>query len=329
MTTSSQLGVSAAGAAPVADVLGAAPPDGGGEKPAGAPTPPYVQRRGSRGRRLLDLLGLAPFLLYCTLFLLVPAASVVTGAFTSNEGRFTLVNVSESVQGVYRTSFLTSIRLSLVTAVVGAVLGLLLAYAVVNSPRSTLLRHLVSSAAGVFAQLGGVPLAFMFIATVGSIGIVTRALSGLGWDIYGGGFSLFSFTGIALVYVYFQVPLMVIVITPALDGLRPQWGEAAASLGATRWQYWRHVGGPLLLPAFLGALLLLFANAFAAYATAVALTSGVIPLVPVQIGSLLSGNVLASQENLGKALGLGMILLVALVMGLYAWLQRRTSRWLR
>lgn len=319
--TTSPIGVTAAGGAPVAEVLGT---DGRGVAPA---TPAGRDRL--RGRALLDLLGIVPFVGYVTLFLLVPAVSVVTGAFTSTAGGFTTANLTQSVQGVYRTALVTSIQLSLLTAVVGAVLGLLLAYAVVTSPRSGLLRHLVSSAAGVFAQLGGVPLAFMFIATVGSVGIVTKGLAAVGWDIYRGGFSLFSFTGIALVYIYFQVPLMVIVITPALDGLRIQWSEAAASLGATRLQYWRHVGGPLLLPAFLGALLLLFANSFSAYATAVALTTGVVPLVPVQIGSLLSGNVLSGQENLGKALGLGMIVVVAVVMGLYAWLQRRTSRWLR
>lgn len=309
-------------------------------------TPVTTEGRGARGatpghrpearsprnawrRRAVDVAGLAPFLAYCALFLLIPSLSVVTGAFRDNSGRVTLANVQASVQGVYLTSFVRSIELSALTAVLGAVLGLLLAYAVSTSPRAVLLRHVVTSASGVFANVGGVPLAFMFIATLGNIGIVTKLLAWLGWDIYATGFSLFSFTGIAIVYVYFQIPLMVLVILPAIDGLRTQWSEAAANLGATRWQYWRLVGGPLLLPPFLGALLLLFANSFAAYATAAALTTGVVPLVPLQIGSLLSGNVIANQENLGKALGLGMILVVGLVMAGYALLQRRTARWLR
>ena len=157
---------------------------------------------------------------------------------------------------------------------------------------------------------------------------MTKALTALGLDIYAGGFKLFTFTGIAIVYIYFQIPLMVIVFTPSLEGMREQWREAAENLGATKWQYWRHIAGPVLLPPFLASLLLLFANAFSAYATAYALTSGVVPLVPIQIGSLVSGNVVADQQNLGKALGLGMIVVVALVMAIYNWMQRRTSRWL-
>lgn len=270
-----------------------------------------------------------PFFAYCAVFLLAPTLSVFSGAFRDNAGRFTTGNIAATVHGVYLTSFVRSIELSAVTAGVGAVLGLLLAYAVVSGRGTSLLRHLVTSAAGVFANVGGVPLAFMFIATLGTIGIVTKALNALGFDLYATGFSLFSFTGLAIVYVYFQIPLMVLVILPALDGLRREWTEAAASLGASRWQYWRLVGGPLLLPPFLGAVLLLFANSFAAYATAAALTTGVVPLVPLQIGSLLSGNVIADQENLGKALGLGMIVVVGLVMAAYAVLQRRTARWLR
>lgn len=262
------------------------------------------------------------------MFLLLPTVSVVTGAFTDGAGRLTTDNLTAALQEPYRSGLISSLQLSLVSAVLGVLLGLLLANAVVSSPRSGALRHVVSSASGVFANLGGVPLAFMFIASIGSIGLLTRILQSLGIDLYAGGFSLFSFSGIVVVYVYFQVPLMVLVITPALDGLRPQWAEAAQSLGATRRQYGRYVAGPVLLPALLGSLLLLFANAFAAYATAAALTNGGVPLLPIQIGSLLSGNVLTGQENVGKALGLEMIVVVALLMTAYGLLQRRTSRWL-
>ena len=199
--------------------------------------------------------------------------------------------------------------------------------AVSASPPGGALRQVVSTASGVLAYFAGVPLAFAFIAAIGSQGLVTKWLGALGLDI--SGFSLFGFAGITLVYLYFQIPLMVLVIFPALEGLRPQWQEAASNLGASRWQYWRLVGGPLLLPPFLGALMLLFANAFAAYATAAALTNGIIPLVPIQIAAVMSGNVAVGQENLGNALGLGMILIVGLALAGYAWMQRRTSRWLR
>ncbi len=181
----------------------------------------------------------------------------------------------------------------------------------------------------MFANFGGVPLAFLFIATLGSTGMVTQWLTDIGLNPYTNGFNLYTFSGIVVVYMYFQIPLMVLVILPALEGLRPAWREAANNLGAGAWQYWRYVGGPVLLPAFLGCVLLLFGSAFSAYATAEALTSGSVPLTAIQIGSFLNGNVLAGQQNVGKALGLGMIVIIAIVMTAYAVLQRKSAQWLR
>jgi putative spermidine/putrescine transport system permease protein len=281
----------------------------------------------SRTRRRLDLLGLLPFLAYVAVFLGVPTVSVVVGAFQDDAGGWTLANIGAAAVDPYRHAFVVSTEISALTAVIGAVVGLAIAFAVSASPPGGVLRQVVSTASGVLAYFAGVPLAFAFIAAIGSQGLVTRWLGALGLDV--SGFSLFGFAGITLVYLYFQIPLMVLVIFPALEGLRPQWQEAASNLGASRWQYWRLVGGPLLLPPFLGALMLLFANAFAAYATAAALTNGIIPLVPIQIAAVMSGNVAVGQENLGNALGLGMILVVGLALAGYALMQRRTSRWLR
>ena len=132
-----------------------------------------------------------------------------------------------------------------------------------------------------------------------------------------------------IVYLYFQIPLMVLVILPALEGLRPAWREAAENLGARSWDYWRYVGGPVLLPSFLGCVLLLFGSALSAYATAEALTNGTIPLTAIQIGSFLNGNVIAGQENIGKALGLGMVVIIAVAMLIYVAMQRRAAKWLR
>jgi putative spermidine/putrescine transport system permease protein len=229
----------------------------------------------------------------------------------------------------YLDAFVRSIELSAITAAVGAVLGALLAWAVVSGRPDSLLRRIVVSAAGVLAQFGGVTLAFAFLATVGFEGLITVFLRDHGIDLFAGGAWIFELPGLVLVYTYFQVPLMVIVFLPALDGLKPQWGEAARSLGGSSWTYWRRVGGPVLAPAFLGATLLLFANAFSAYATAAALVSQGAPIVPLQIRTLQTSEVLIGQQNLGRALGFGMVVVVAVVMTSYALLQRRTSRWLR
>lgn len=275
------------------------------------------------------LLGLLPFALYTAVFLFVPTAAIAVGAFTDPEtGGFTLGNLGVAFSGIYAQGFVTSIELSIVTAVVPGVLGLVVASAV-QASGSSALRRVVSTASGTFANFGGVPLAFLFIATLGSTGLVVDWLKAVGFDPYEHGFSLYTFTGIAIVYGFFQIPLMVLVITPALEGLRPAWREAADNLGASAWQYWRLVGGPVLLPSFLGSLLLLFGGAFSAYATTQALTSGSLAITPIQIGSFLNGNVLSGQENVGKALGLGMVAVIAVVMVIYALLQRRASRWLR
>ena len=208
-------------------------------------------------------------------------------------------------------------------------LGLLIAYAIFTAKRGNVLRQVVITASGVFANFGGVPLAFLFIASLGSSGLITHWLANIGFNLYGYGFSLYSLSGVIVVYLYFQIPLMVLIILPALEGLRPAWREAAENLGARSWSYWRHVGGPVLMPSFLSCLMLLFGSALSAYATAEALTGGTIALVPIQIGTLLNGNVVAGQGNVGKALSLGLVVIIGVLMILYVMLQRRAAKWLQ
>ena len=273
-----------------------------------------------------------PFFLYVAVFLLLPIAVLAVEAFRATdpvtfEETWSTDSITTITEGVYRRAYLGSLQLSLITAVLSAVLGLALAVAILRARRGRLLRRLVLTASGVLANFGGIPLAFAFLATIGSAGVVTRLLT----DTFGiglGGFTLASMTGLGLVYLYFLIPLMVLTIIPALEALRPQWREAADNLGATGWQYWRYVGGPVLLPPVLGATMLLFASAFAAYATARALVGSSVPLVTLQIADALSSNVVVGAENLGKALALGMVVVVGLVMAFYAWVQRRTQRWL-
>jgi putative spermidine/putrescine transport system permease protein len=282
-------------------------------------------------RRALRWLGVVPFGVYVALGLLAPTVAIAIAAFrNSSTGAFTLSNFHTAFHGTYLLGLKTSILLSIATAIVPGIFGLLIAYAIFTAKRGHVLRQVVITASGVFANFGGVPLAFLFIATLSTTGVVTGWIKDLsGVDIWNHGFTLYSAYGVFFVYMYFQIPLMVLVILPALEGLRSAWREAAQNLGASSWQYWRYVGGPVLLPSFLGCLLLLFGSAFAAYATAEALTGGTIALTPIQIGALLNGNVLAGQENLGYALGLIMVVIIAIVMIGYTILQRRAAKWLR
>ena len=285
---------------------------------------------GAALRGWLDYVGILPFVVFVALFLLWPTAIVVLGAFEDAEGGLTLGNLAQASRGTYLQTFVTSTVLSAVTAVLGAVFGALLAWAISVGRRDGLLRRLVLAGSGTLAQFGGVMLAFAFLATFGFNGLVTLFLQQrLGVDTFAWGGWLYELPGLALVYTYFQIPLMVIVFLPALDGLRPQWREACESLGGSGWSYWRYVGFPILWPSFLGATLLLFANAFSAYATAKALISQASPLVSLRIGTFLTSEIVLGQANLGKALAFGMIVVVAATMTVYALLQRRTSRWLR
>ncbi|HYB85733.1 MAG TPA: ABC transporter permease subunit [Streptosporangiaceae bacterium] len=305
--------------------------------PAAAPgstsDPGASPRRGlpSVLHRAWTLAGVVPFFVYVLLGLGLPAIAIAVGAFQNPDtGKFTLSNISIATHGIYLHGFIITAELSLITSIVPGILGLLIGYAIFTARRGALLRRVTITASGTFANFGGVPLAFLFIATLGTTGIATRWLTDIGFNPYtDGGFNLYDLGGVALVYLYFQIPLMVLIILPAFEGLRPAWREAAQNMGASTWHYWRYIGGPVLMPSFLGCLLLLFGSAFSAYATAEALTSGTIPLTAIQIGSFLNGNVLAGQQNVGKALGLGMVLIIAVLMVFYALLQRRAARWLQ
>jgi putative spermidine/putrescine transport system permease protein len=276
------------------------------------------------------VLAAVPFFLYVAVFLALPVVVLAVEAFRATdpdtfEETWSTESIVAITEGAYRRAYLGSLQLSATSAVLAGVLGFALAVAVLGARRGRLLRRLVLTASGVLANFGGVPLAFAFLATIGNAGVVTAVLT----DTLGfGGFSLYSMAGLTLVYLYFLIPLMVLTITPALEALRPQWREAADNLGATGWQYWRYVGGPVLAPPVIGATMLLFATSFAAYATARALVGSSVPLVTLQIADALSSNVVVGSENLGKALALGMVVLIGVVMAFYAWVQRRTQRWL-
>ena len=276
------------------------------------------------------LAGVVPFFAYTTVFLIIPTIVVVIGAFLDGTGRPTLDNIA--ALGGATSSFLPALQhslvLSLVTAVVGAAIGAVLAYAVSTARPDGMLKRFVTSLCGVLAQFGGVALAFAFMATFGMQGFLTLWLTSKGIDT-GSSIWLYQWDkGLMLVYLYFQIPLMLIVFLPAVEGLKPQWREATETLGGTTWTYWRRVGGPILLPSFIGATLLLFTNAFSAYATAAALISQASPIVPLQIAGNVTSEVVLGQENVGKAMAMAMVVVVALVMWAYAWLDKRASRWL-
>ena len=293
-----------------------------------APVPP--SRTVQFGQTAWAWVGVTPFFIFALMFLIVPTLYLVVGAFQDVDGNFTLNNLAQLfIQPSIRSAYWISIKVSLASALVGALLGFALAYAAVIGGLPQWIRPTLMTFSGVASNFAGLPLAFAFLATLGRTGIVTTLLIALfDFNIYSTGFNLLSFWGLTLTYLYFQIPLMVLIITPALDGLKREWREAASILGASHWEYWRHVALPILWPAIVGTTLLLFANSFGAIATAYALTGSSLNIVTILLYAQIRGDVLHDQ-NLGYALALGMIIITGVSNGLYIWLRARSDRWQR
>ncbi len=273
-------------------------------------------------------LGVAPFFLFAIMFLILPTAYLILGAFQNNDGAFTLENIAALSQPSIVAAYWISIKISLASAILGALVGLAIAIAIVRGGLPDWVRSATMTFSGVASNFAGVPLAFAFLATLGRLGLVTVLLKVIGVDIYAAGFNILSFWGLTLTYLYFQIPLMVVIITPAIDGLKKEWGEAAATLGATQWQYWRMVVIPVIWPSFLGTVILLFANAFGAIATAYALTGSSLNIVPILLYAQIRGDVL-HNPHLGYAIAFGMIFITGLANVFYIWFRTRSERWLK
>lgn len=292
---------------------------------ATAPATPVSFRGGRLAHALLPWCFIGLFFAFVLVFLIAPAIFLVVQSFSGAKG-FTWHYLVQIFTPQYRLAFKNSIILSLLSACSAMVAGGILAYIMLRPGAPAWLRAFVTSFSAVAANFAGVPLAFSFISTLGSLGYITILLKHLGINIYGMGFSLYSIGGLTLTYSYFQIPLMLIIIVPAFEALRPQWREAADNLGASGIQFWRFVGLPILTPSLLAAFLLLFGSAFSAFATPYALTDGNISLVTIDIANVLAGNV-TSAPQIGAALSTGMILIMAVIMIIYAFISRRATRW--
>jgi putative spermidine/putrescine transport system permease protein len=273
--------------------------------------------------------GVVPFFVFALMFLILPTGLLVVGGFQDAQGHFTLRNLLDLFTPTILSSYLISIKVSAASAIGGAFIGFFLAYAAIAGGLPPWVRSTLMTFSGVASNFAGVPLAFAFLATLGRTGLATALLIKVfRFNIYSAGFNLLSFAGLTLTYMYFQIPLMVLIMAPAIDGLKREWREASAILGARGWQYWRYIALPILWPPLLGAALLLFANAFGAVATAYALTGSSLNIVTLVLYAQIRGDVLHNQ-NLGYALALGMILITGLSNAAYIWLRGRSERWLR
>lgn len=276
-----------------------------------------------------DVLAVVPFAIFAVMFLFLPTLSLLGAAFTDRAGNFTFENIAGLFTDQIMAAYWISIRVSGASAILGALIGLAITLAIIRGRLPAGFRAAVMTFSGVASNFAGVPLAFAFIASLGRIGLVTIILRDVfGFDLYRAGFSLFSFWGLTITYLYFQIPLMMLTIAPAIDGLKKEWSEAAQTLGATPWQFWRYIGLPILWPSFLGTLSLLFANAFGAIATAWALTGSNLNIVTVLLYNQIRGDAL-QNPGLGAALAVGMIVITSFANVIYLVVANRAERWMK
>ena len=288
--------------------------------------------RSGRRRPRLTFLGVVPFFLFAFLFLVLPTFYLVIGSFQtkapSGATSFTLQNYVNLAKPFTANSYEASLEISFVTALSAGVFGFILAYAVIGGGLPGRVRTFVTTFSGVASNFAGIPLALAFMFTIGRTGFLIVLLKDLGLDLYDAGFSIYTKIGLEIVYFYFQLPLMILIIAPAIDGLKKEWREASENAGASTIQFWRYVALPVLMPSLLGSMILLFGNSFGAQATAYQLTAGQVQLVPLAIGNQISGDVL-HNVGLGYAMAMGMVVIMGGSIAIYTVLQRRAERWLR
>lgn len=277
---------------------------------------------------LSDWIGFAPFLLFCLAFELVPVLLLVRGSFVEKgTGIFTLAHYTDLQHPLYINSFVNSIKLSALTAAIGVVLGTFIGYAIYRWP-SERVRETLITLSDVTTNFAGAPLAFAFVVILGLNGVITQFLHQyFQYDIYPG-FSIYSFSGLVLAYVYFQLPLMVLLILPAFAGIKKEWQESAQSLAAGTFQFWWDIGIPVLMPSLIAGFTLLFANAFGAYATAYTLVQSKMSLVTLQIGYMIAGEV-RQDPGIGMAMAVLSLLIMGLSIGIYQAATSRARRWSR
>ncbi|SEB98479.1 ABC transporter permease subunit [Paenibacillus sp. GP183] len=273
--------------------------------------------------KLLLLAVLLPFFILIVGFELLPTATLVINSFLSDKGdQFTMQQYFTSLTNpFYLKAIRNSLLISLYSSVAGIIMSLLLAYAITRASERT--RNFVLMISNMTSNFAGLPLAFAYIILLGNNGVLTILFKTWGWSLFAG-FDLYTWTGLAFVYVYFQLPLGALLLYPTLYGMREQWWEAASLLGANMWQFARRIALPVLLPGIAGTFTILFANSMGAYATAYALVGGNYNLLAIRIGSLVAGNVVTRPQ-----LGCALAVLLGGTMVLAMWLNDRLMRKVR
>ncbi|HEU4573256.1 MAG TPA: hypothetical protein VFR93_11270 [Candidatus Limnocylindrales bacterium] len=276
--------------------------------------------------RLGLFVALGPFIVFCALFELIPVVALLLGSVGGVE-RHSLEWIAKVfTNATFQRSIWNSLLLSVVSSLLGAVIGTAIGYAIMRT-RHARVRSSLIALASISSNAGGVSLGFAFITILGQAGMLTILLRAFGIDLMSF-FSIYSVVGLIVVYLYFQVPLMIVLMLPAFAGLRDDWAEASDSLGGDRRDYWRRIGIPVLMPSAVAGTVLLFASSMGAYATAQALIGSRINLMTIQVSILRRGEILY-QPAQADAMAVVLLVIVAASVLAYHLIQRRAQRWIK
>ena len=271
------------------------------------------------------LLAFAPFLIFCAMFELIPVVALLLGSVGGVE-RLSFEWIAKVFTNpTFQRSIWNSLSLSVVSSIGGAIIGTAIGYAITRTRRPRV-RRALTALATVSSNAGGISLGFAFITILGAAGMITILLRTFGIDLLSF-FSIYSVIGLMVVYLYFQVPLMIILMLPAFGGLRRDWSEASDSLGGDGRDFWRRIGIPVLMPSIVAGTVLLFVSSMGAYATAQALIGSRINLMTIQISILRRGEILY-QPAQADAMAVVLLLIVAGSVLAYHLIQRRAQRWI-
>lgn len=271
------------------------------------------------------IIAFAPFLIFCVMFELIPVVSLLLGSVGGVE-RLSLEWIAKVFTNpTFQRSIWNSLLLAVVSSLLGAVIGTAIGYAITRTSHGRVRRGLIALAS-ISSNAGGVSLGFAFITILGAAGMITILLRTFGIDLLSF-FSIYSVIGLIVVYLYFQVPLMIVLMLPAFAGLRRDWSEASDSLGGDTRDFWRRIGIPVLMPSIVAGTVLLFVSSMGAYATAQALIGSRINLMTIQISILRRGEVLY-QPAQADAMAVVLLLIVAVSVLAYHLMQRRAQKWI-
>jgi sulfate transport system permease protein len=263
-------------------------------------------------------LSLGYTLVYLSLIVLIPLSGVFLRTMELSWGEFWQVATSPRVVASYRISF----GLSLLAATINAVFGLLLAWSLVRYtfPGKKLVDALVDLPFALPTAVAGIALTALYARN----GWLGQWIEGE-WGIK----VAFGPLGILVALTFIGLPFVVRTVQPILEDIETELEEAAASLGARRWQTFRHVLLPILTPALLTGFALAFARAVGEYGSVIFI-AGNIPLVS-EITPLLIITKLEQYEYAGATAIATVMLIISFVLlltinGLQAWTNRVTGR---